>query len=92
MKIVIRQIDENKKRGLSLTLPNFLLKSNFIIKIILKSVYKNINTTTDLKKLKTKTKTFIKGIYKKLKKYTKKYGHFTLIDITSDDFYLKIIV
>ena len=52
-----------------------------------------INDSNDLINKHTKEiKMFINTIYKELKHYIKKYGHFTLVDIESEDSKIKIII
>ncbi len=52
-----------------------------------------INDSNELINKHTKEiKMFINAIYKELKHYIKKYGHFTLVDIESEDSRIKIII
>lgn len=71
------QIHINSDEGykIKLWLPTSLLRSKILIKIIKKKGGIDINPLMDMLPI----------IYKTLKKYIKKYGHFVLVDIESND-------
>ena len=72
MKIHIKS---NDGYGIKLWLPTSLMKSKFILKNIKKYGGIDIEPLMNL----------LPKIYKTLKKYTKKHGHFTLVDVRSSD-------
>ena len=72
MKIHIKS---NDGYGIKLWLPTSLLKSKFILKNIKKHSGIDIEPLMNL----------LPKIYKTLKIYTKKHGHFTLVDVRSSD-------
>ena len=72
MKIHIKS---NDGYGIKLWLPTSLMKSKFILKNIKKYGGIDIEPLMNL----------LPKIYKTLKIYTKKHGHFTLVDVRSSD-------
>ena len=78
MKIHIKP---NDGHGIKLWFPTSFLKSKFILNYIIKLNNINENCRIDIEPL-------IKSlpiIYKTLKKYIKEHGHFTLVDVSSED-------
>ena len=72
MKIYIKSADGH---GIKLWFPTSLLKSKFILRNIKKYGGIDIEPLMNL----------LPKIYKTLKIYTKKHGHFTLVDVRSSD-------
>lgn len=101
MKIIVKhKTEKGRIRKFYLILPTFLIKS----KLLIKSIASNSNINNDdyedaledieeVKELITKKHIdFIKTIYKEIKRYTKKYGHFTLLEVSTDDTFVKIVI
>ena len=68
-------IKSNDGYGIKLWIPTSLLKSKFILRILKKRCEIDIEPLMNL----------LPKIYKTLKIYTKKHGHFTLVDVRSSD-------
>lgn len=99
MKIIVKhKTEKGRIRKFYLILPTFLIKS----KLLIKSIVSNSNNDDyedaledieEVKELITKKHIdFIKTIYKEIKRYTKKYGHFTLFEVSTDDTFVKIVI
>ena len=99
MKLIVKhKTEKGRIRKFYLILPTFLIKS----KLLIKSIVSNSNNDDyeealedieEAKELITKKHIdFIKTIYKEIKRYTKKNGHFTLFEVTTDDTFVKIII
>ena len=99
MKLIVKhKTEKGRIRKFYLILPTFLIKS----KLLIKSIVSNSNNDDyeealedieEAKELITKKHIdFIKTIYKEIKRYTKKNGHFTLFEVSTDDTFVKIII
>lgn len=103
MKLIVKhKTEKGRIRKFYLILPTFLIKSKLLIKSIVSNSNSNSNNDDyedaledieEAKELITKKHIdFIKTIYKEIKRYTKKNGHFTLFEVSTDDTFVKIII
>ncbi len=82
MKILIQ---EKEKTLFKLRLPISALKSKFLANIL----FTKANMPSQEIK---KNKAFIKSACSYIKKYIKEYGHFTILEVLSSDYYISIWV
>ncbi len=78
MKIYIKSADGH---GIKLWFPTSLLKSKFVLNYIIKLNSNKKDINIDIEPLMKS----LPIIYKNLKKYIKKQGHFTLLEVSSGD-------
>ncbi len=81
MKLTIKK---SGKLGITIWLPNSLFKSKFAIKSLLKDEKMSGTSPEAVKK-------FLNDSYKFIKKYKRRHGHITLLDVfVHDGYYIKI--
>lgn len=87
MRIIIR-VDKDREKSLrfSFILPTSLVKTKWIWKFAIKSADENKQEEI------IQARKFVLYGYKALKKYIKENGHFTLVEVMSEDAYVKIRV
>lgn len=88
MKLNVRLTDEDLKKvkNINLYLPNGFINTKIFWQMILKYVDKE-----NKDKVITTRKTVSK-FYKVIRKYIKENGHFTLIEVVSEDAFIEVIL
>lgn len=106
--IIRYKSDKGKTRGFFLYLPTFLIKTRLIQNSISKYTNKKslnnisdidedtkediIDSINEIEETIPNINLFTKSLYKEIRKYIRKYGHFTFLEVNSNDAYVKIII